>query len=284
MEPSPAVTNSGPDPKTPSSRIQLITMRISRPDSNVNPTPRNFARPKIKRNPKASIFPTLAAQSADEMIFTTSFRGLDECLLIEMWLSIFVCSKLRRDSLKKKRKNMLDYLYTSQYQMRGILSISKKEDIVKFYENPFQLKVLEEHVTPYCHGRIILDFESEVEDEIIPIFRKGEEFNYGIEFVLLLAFSESASSGQTEDAMASFASMILEFPSLIVQSTQGRNFNINSTEYTDVVVIRLRSIEAFEIFVGSTEYKAMWKSKFEPITCKALAIHYSVDPVGTDIM
>ncbi|CAM8876883.1 unnamed protein product [Rhodiola kirilowii] len=152
----------------------------------------------------------------------------------------------------------------------------KKEDIVKFYENPFQLKVLEEHVTPYCH--------SEVEDEIIPIFRKGEEFNYGIEFVLLLAFSESASSGQTEDAMASFASMILEFPSLIVQSTQGRNFNINSTEYTDVVVIRLRSIEAFEIFVGSTEYKAMWKSKFEPITCKALAIHYSVDPVGTDIM
>ncbi|CAM8876851.1 unnamed protein product [Rhodiola kirilowii] len=160
----------------------------------------------------------------------------------------------------------------------------KKEDIVKFYENPFQLKVLEEHVTPYCHGRIILDFESEVEDEIIPIFRKGEEFNYGIEFVLLLAFSESASSGQTEDAMASFASMILEFPSLIVQSTQGRNFNINSTEYTDVVVIRLRSIEAFEIFVGSTEYKAMWKSKFEPITCKALAIHYSVDPVGTDIM
>ncbi|CAM8876815.1 unnamed protein product [Rhodiola kirilowii] len=213
--------------------------------------------------------------------------------------------KAKEGLSEEKEKNMLDYLYTSQYQMRGILSISvgrivkknhdaythalyvrfqKKEDIVKFYENPFQLKVLEEHVTPYCHGRIILDFESEVEDEIIPIFRKGEEFNYGIEFVLLLAFSESASSGQTEDAMASFASMILEFPSLIVQSTQGRNFNINSTEYTDVVVIRLRSIEAFEIFVGSTEYKAMWKSKFEPITCKALAIHYSVDPVGTDIM
>ncbi|CAM8876882.1 unnamed protein product [Rhodiola kirilowii] len=168
---------------------------------------------------------------------------------------------------------MLDYLYTSQYQMRGILSISVGRIVKKNHD-------------AYTHAlaRIILDFESEVEDEIIPIFRKGEEFNYGIEFVLLLAFSESASSGQTEDAMASFASMILEFPSLIVQSTQGRNFNINSTEYTDVVVIRLRSIEAFEIFVGSTEYKAMWKSKFEPITCKALAIHYSVDPVGTDIM
>ncbi|KAL9665549.1 hypothetical protein QQ045_020970 [Rhodiola kirilowii] len=199
--------------------------------------------------------------------------------------------KAKEGLSEEKEKNMLDYLYTSQYQMRGILSISvgrivkknhdaythalyvrfqKKEDIVKFYENPFQLKVLEEHVTPYCHGRIILDFESEVEDEIIPIFRKGEEFNYGIEFVLLLAFSESASSGQTEDAMASFASMILEFPSLIVQSTQGRNFNINSTEYTDVVVIRLRSIEAFEIFVGSTEYKAGSTQAWNSVSSLAL--------------
>lgn len=71
-------------------------------------------------------------------------------------------------------KDMLDYLYTSQYQMRGIVTVSlgrisndnvenythavfmrfqTKEDVTRFYENPFYLKVLKEHVMPYCHVR-----------------------------------------------------------------------------------------------------------------------------------
>ena len=96
---------------------------------------------------------------------------------------------------------MLDYLYTTQYQMRGIVAVSlgeflvlllsiitmerselavkfyfpvnsagracdqnnerythgvymrfqSKEDLEKFYVNPFYLRVLNEHVMPYCH-------------------------------------------------------------------------------------------------------------------------------------
>lgn len=74
----------------------------------------------------------------------------------------------------KDEKDMLDYLYTSQYQMRGIVAVSlgrisddnvenythavfmrfqTKEDVTRFYENPFYLKVLKEHVMPYCHVR-----------------------------------------------------------------------------------------------------------------------------------
>jgi hypothetical protein len=30
--------------------------------------------------------------------------------------------------------------------------------------------------------------------------------------------------------------------------------------------------------------KQMWRSKFHPITQKTLSIHFSVDPVGTEIM
>lgn len=129
-----------------------------------------------------------------------------------------------------------------------------------------------------------VDYESEVEDDILPIFRKGEEFNYGEEFVLLIAFFESAFGAPVEDALESFRKLTLEFPSLIVQATQGSNFNIGSEGYTHAIVIRFRSFKALEIFMGSLEYKNMWRSKFQPITRESLAIHFSVDPVGTEIM
>lgn len=166
-----------------------------------------------------------------------------------------VCLLKAKQSLlsEEKEKDMLDYLYTSQYQMRGIVAISvgeppstpiilksnlyrfsftltgsigdkssgdfthalfvrfqRKEDLEMFYENPLFLKVLNEHVTPFCHvcpltcktpflsvalssrlliplvllyldvsslmlqGLINVDYESEVEDDILSIFRKGE--------------------------------------------------------------------------------------------------------------
>ncbi|CAL8157165.1 unnamed protein product [Prunus armeniaca] len=103
--------------------------------------------------------------------------------------------KAKEDLSDEEEKDMLDFLYTTQYQMRGILAVSlgrilnenmdkythavymrfqRKEDMGKFYENPFYLRVLNEHVLPYCHGLTNVDYESEVEDDIIPIFRKGE--------------------------------------------------------------------------------------------------------------
>ncbi|GFQ01331.1 hypothetical protein PHJA_002277000 [Phtheirospermum japonicum] len=171
---------------------------------------------------------------------------------------------------------MLDHLYTTQYQMRGIIAISlgrisdenseqythaifmrfhTKEDLDKFYENPLYVGVLKEHVMPYCHGFINLDYESEVEDDILSIFRKGEEFNYGVELVLLVAFIKSSLGGPAEDAMALLTNLAMEFPSLIVQATKGPNVNMSNKEYTHGVVIRFRSLDAFEIFMSSSEYK-----------------------------
>ncbi|KAJ9176890.1 hypothetical protein P3X46_012156 [Hevea brasiliensis] len=217
-----------------------------------------------------------------------------------------ICLLKAKQNLSEEEENdMLDYLYTSQYQMHGIVAISlgrisndtvenythavfmrfqRKEDVAKFYENPFYLKVLKERVIPHCHGIINVDYESEVEDDILPIFRKGEEFNYGVEFVHLIAFDESASGAPVEDALVSLEKLMKEFPSLVVQSTQGSNFNVSSQEYTHAVVTRFRSSEAFEMFVGSAEYKDIWRSKFELIIKKALPIHFCVDPVGEEIM
>ncbi|KAL0710585.1 hypothetical protein Bca4012_017563 [Brassica carinata] len=257
-----------------------------------------------------------------------------------------VCLLKAKENLsEEKEKDMLDYLYTSQYQMRGIVAISvgeppstllvlcvyenqslsiqftligsigdskngdythalfvrfqRKEDLEKFYANPLFLKVLDEHVTPFCHvcpltyvsslmfqGLTNVDYESEVEDDILSIFRKGEEYNYGQEFVLLVTFANNALDKNIKDAMDSFAQLTSSLPSLIVQSTQGAcsNFNETSKEFTHAAVVRFRSFDAMEIFVEGREYKDMWKSQFEPFIEKSVALHFSVDPVGTDVM
>ncbi|XP_020082268.1 uncharacterized protein LOC109714364 isoform X5 [Ananas comosus] len=84
--------------------------------------------------------------------------------------------KAKDDLTEHDEKDMLDYLYTCQYQMSGILAISlgrievpntdnfthalymrfqKKEDLAKFYKNSYYSKILREHVTPFsyvCHS------------------------------------------------------------------------------------------------------------------------------------
>ncbi|KAL9246744.1 hypothetical protein vseg_020240 [Gypsophila vaccaria] len=213
--------------------------------------------------------------------------------------------KAKENLSEQEEKDMLDYLYTSQYHMRGIVAISvgrttdqnpenythgmcmrlhRKEDLAKFYESPFYLNVLKEHVTPHCHDMLYVDFDAEVEDDILAIFRKGEEFNYGMEYVLLIKFLDSSLNGPADDAMASLANLLAQFPSLIVQATQGCNFNPRNKDYTHAVLIRFRSVEAQQIFLDSSEYKHIWGSKLQPLCHKTLSFSYLIDPVGTELM
>ncbi|MBA0656661.1 hypothetical protein GOBAR_DD12133 [Gossypium barbadense] len=101
------------------------------------------------------------------------------------------------------------------------MRFGSKEDLAKLYENPPYLQVMKKHVLPYCHGLMNVDYESEVEDDILHIFRKGEEYNYGVEFVLLIAFVEAAIGEAVEDALMSLQELTEEHPSLILQCTQG---------------------------------------------------------------
>ncbi|GAV73781.1 Dabb domain-containing protein [Cephalotus follicularis] len=266
----------------------------SSPSSNASRFKRVMSMDSWRRRNRRTVFTASTGETSSIGIEKTRKVVEHICLL-----------KAKKELLEEEENEMLDYLFTSQYHMRGILAISlgrisdenvenfthavymrfqSKKNLSKFYENPFYLGVLKEHVMPYCHGLINVDYESEVEDDILPIFRKGEEFNYGVEFVLLIAFVESAFGGPVEDALASFKELTEGFLSLIVQSTQGANFNVSSEEYTHGLVIRFRSLEAFEIFMSSSEYKDIWRSKFQQIIRKTLHIHFSVDPVGNEIM
>ncbi|KAL9249769.1 Stress-response A/B barrel domain-containing protein [Drosera capensis] len=213
--------------------------------------------------------------------------------------------KAKGDLSNEEEKNMLDHLYTTQYHMSGIVAISlgrtsdqnpqnythavymrfhRKQDLTRFYENPSYLQILKEHVMPHCHESKYVDFESEVMDDILSVFRKGEDFNYGVEFVLLIAFHASALGATAEGALASLEKLATEFPNLIVQVTQGSNFNPGSAEFTHGIVIRFRSTEALQLFLDSSEYKEMWNSKFQPVIQRAVAVQFVVDPVGTELM
>ncbi|KAF8780261.1 hypothetical protein HU200_001932 [Digitaria exilis] len=203
-----------------------------------------------------------------------------------------------------EEKDMLDYLYTSQYQMRGILAVSlgrieepncekfthavfmrfqQKEDIAEFQSCAYYSKILDEHVKPVSYGSVSVDFESEVEDDIIPLFRRGEDFNYGVEFMLLISFLETASREAMEDASSSLQRLISQCSSFIVQATCGRCLNLENG-YSHAAVIRFPSFDDFKLFRESNEYKDMWASKFHPIVEKSLQLHFTVDPVGNQLM
>ncbi|KAM0902752.1 hypothetical protein ACQ4PT_019051 [Festuca glaucescens] len=204
-----------------------------------------------------------------------------------------------------EEKDMLDYLYTCQYQMRGILTVSlgriedpnsenfthavfmrfqQKEDIAKFQSSAYYSKVLDGYVKPVSYGLVSVDFESEVEDDIIPLFRRGEDFNYGVEFMLLISFSETASKEAVEDALAHLRNLIIQYSSFIVQATLGCCLNHIDNRYSHAAVIRFPSLDDFKLFRGSIEYKDMWASKFHQFTTRSLDLYFIVDPVGNQLM
>ncbi|KAI3882270.1 hypothetical protein MKW92_036204 [Papaver armeniacum] len=106
----------------------------------------------------------LSLDSSDDSDFIKKRNVVDHITLL----------KAKEGLSDEDEKDMLDHLYTSQYQMGGIIAISLgcvrnqnpdgythavymrfqgKEDLAKFYENTFYLGVLKDHVMPYCHVR-----------------------------------------------------------------------------------------------------------------------------------
>ena len=64
-----------------------------------------------------------------------------------------------------------------------------------------------------------MDYEAEVEDDIVPLFRRGEDFEYGVEFLLLISVHEGISVEIIGDAVHAFANLIEDFESSIIQYT-----------------------------------------------------------------
>lgn len=67
-----------------------------------------------------------------------------------------------------------------------------------------------------------MDYEAEVEDDIVSLFRRGEDFEYGLEFLLLISVHE----GVIGDVLDAFANLIEDFGSGIIQYTQEKRNSV----------------------------------------------------------
>uniref|UniRef100_A0A0A9FIQ8 Stress-response A/B barrel domain-containing protein n=1 Tax=Arundo donax TaxID=35708 RepID=A0A0A9FIQ8_ARUDO len=102
--------------------------------------------------------------------------------------------------------------------------------------------------------------------------------------MLLISFLETASKEAMEDALASLQKLISRCSSFIVQATFGCCLNHMDNEYSHAAVIRFPSSDDFKLFRESIEYKNTWASKFHPIVERSLQLHFTVDPVGNQLM
>lgn len=209
---------------------------------------------------------------------------------------------MKKDFTEEQEKNMLDHLFTLQYQMRGIIAVSlgritgensdgcthglltrfpSVEALKGYYDSPIRWRIEQDYIIPHYHGLICIDYETEVEDDIAPIFRRGEDFEQGVEYMVLLQVKEGISSGVVQEALQSLSGLIKELQSLVVQHTSGTNFCMLNKGYTHGMVTRFPSEEAKEIFIHHPAYLEIVGKKFLPISNKILSLDFDVAPVGT---
>ncbi|KAH7290550.1 hypothetical protein KP509_30G053400 [Ceratopteris richardii] len=198
---------------------------------------------------------------------------------------------------------MLDHLYTLQYQLRGILTVSlgsnianenmngcthglfmrfpSKEALGGYYESPARWRVEHDYIFPYYNGMICIDYEAEVEDDIEPIFRRGEVFEEGVESLMLLQVKPDVDPSKVKEGLNSVSHLVDELGTLVVQHTSGLNIGELGKGYTHGMVTRFLSEEARDIFMQHPHYVEIVETKLKPNFLKMLTVEFNVAPVGT---
>uniref|UniRef100_A0A7I4FDU4 Stress-response A/B barrel domain-containing protein n=1 Tax=Physcomitrium patens TaxID=3218 RepID=A0A7I4FDU4_PHYPA len=154
------------------------------------------------------------------------------------------------------------------------------EALEQYMDHPARLQVAEKYINPYCKGRIVADFEAEVEDDLEPLFRRGERFQQGIEHVVLIKVREGAILDGTEGMIEAFNALPQQIgPSVIVQLTAGTNLSDRNKGYTHGVLVRVPSEEALTTFSKHPAYVRVFTEKVLPISSGLLSADFLVDPV-----
>lgn len=82
---------------------------------------------------------------------------------------------------------------------------------------------------------------------MMSIFRRGENFNYGVECILLISVFEASQRHAIEEAMLALQNLMDESCSLVIQGTCGSNFSSGDSEYTHAAVMRFRTCKYYLI-------------------------------------
>jgi hypothetical protein len=206
-----------------------------------------------------------------------------------------------KDMTDEQEKDMLDHLYSLQYYYRGILAVSlgsvvermpegvthaffqrfpSLEALDQYMDHPAPVQVEDKFIDPYCKGIIVADFEAEVEDDLESLFRRGDQFQQGIEHVVLIKVREGASQAGAEAMLEAFNALPQQMDSsVIVQLTAGANISDLNKGYTHAVLVRVPSEEALDTFSKHPAYMRVFTEKVLPISAGLLSADFLVDPV-----
>lgn len=217
-----------------------------------------------------------------------------------------VLFKMKDDLTEEQEKQMLDSLWSLQYQVKNVLCTTvgrlvkktpegythalfsrfpNKQAVDEYMESPARWRVAQDLVIPYFHGLLILDFEAEVEDDIETIFRRGDDFQEGVEHFLFFRFKENVSSDAIDKFLKAADSLPAKFGEL-VQLTVGANFGSKSKDiYTHGLVARLPSEEALSEYEKLLQKDPMWVEATESMeTSQTIVANFVVSPIGKTVM
>eukprot|EP00850_Spirogloea_muscicola_P012184 SM000078S22043 [mRNA] locus=s78:134484:137012:- [translate_table: standard] len=131
---------------------------------------------------------------------------------------------------------------------------------------------------------LIVDFESEVEEDIEALFRRGDAFEAGIEHIVLVRVKEGTSKEDSKAMVEALAELPSKIGDNVVQLTTGTNFAKQSQGYTHGLVVRVPSDEDLQAYNKHPSHREVLKKWVLPVSQSLLAVDFRVDPIGSRLM
>eukprot|EP00899_Mesostigma_viride_P013069 jgi/Mesvir1/21763/Mv04167-RA.1 len=225
-----------------------------------------------------------------------------------------VLLRVRASTSPEDEQQMMDRLYGTQYLYPKVLSLTIGPNIAKqsthgfthgmfvrlpstaaladFYRLPSQRKTFEDYVLPFVEEIWTFSYESRVENDIGPIFRRGDEWDTGVDHVTLYKAPETASEETrqllvTHLLAASGAGGGSDSPD-ILQATAGRSVAEEASAslggkhgFTHGVTVRLGSEADLNMHLTDASRSQLLSSQVLPHTEQQLEMSILVAPVGT---
>jgi hypothetical protein len=193
-----------------------------------------------------------------------------------------VLFKMKDDLTEDQEREMLEALFTLQYQCKGVLYLSvgsllektvegythglfarfaTKADVDAYMEHPGRWAIAKELIIPYYNGLVMLDVEDEVADDLESVFGREYAQCGGVDHFVLFKVKEGTSQESVEAMLQSFKDLAASLdPSILFQLTSGKNISPVGKGYTHGFIARIQSEEALEAFTKSEGYvKALSK-------------------------
>ena len=163
-----------------------------------------------------------------------------------------------------------------------------REALEVYAAHPEHVRVVTEVMKPILDtdATLAVDYEACVEKDIEAMFKRGDDWDEGVEHVVLLKETDGGAGGDGAAAMAEALQALPQRMAAdvrLLQLTAGANFSARSKGYTFARVARLASVADLEAYGPHPEHQAVVAGEIKPRVSGRLAFDFSLQPVeGAD--